>query len=62
MLRIKFMSDSCGIALRWISQSTLKEKKTEKLNIGSGNGLVPSGNKPLPQLSLTQIYVTISMS
>ena len=24
-------------------------------NIGSGNGLVPSGNKPLPDLMLTQV-------
>ena len=29
-----------------------------KVNIGSGNGLVPSGNKPLPEPVLTQIYVT----
>ena len=26
-------------------------------NIGSGNGLVPLGNKPLPEPMLTQIYV-----
>ena len=26
-------------------------------NIGSGNGLVPSGNEPLPEPMLTQIYV-----
>ena len=26
------------------------------VNIGSGNGLVPSGNKPLPEPMLTQIY------
>ena len=26
-------------------------------NIGSGNGLVPSGIKPLPEPMLTQIYV-----
>ena len=25
--------------------------------IGSGNGLVPSGDKPLPEPMLTQIYV-----
>ena len=30
-----------------------------QVNIGSGNGLVPSGNKPLPEPMLTQIYVTI---
>ena len=29
------------------------------VNIGSGNGLVPSGSKPLPELMLTQIYVAI---
>ena len=29
------------------------------VNIGSGNGLMPSGNKPLPELMFTQIYVTI---
>ena len=27
------------------------------VNIVSGNGLVPSGNKPLPESMLTQIYV-----
>ena len=27
------------------------------VNIGSGNGLVPSGNKPLHEPMLTQIYV-----
>ena len=27
------------------------------VNIGSGNGLLPSGNKPLPEPMLTQIYV-----
>ena len=29
------------------------------VNIGSGNGLVPSGNKPLPEPMLTQIYAGI---
>ena len=29
------------------------------VSIGSGNGLVPSGNKPLPEWMLTQIYVTL---
>ena len=28
-----------------------------QVNIASGNGLVPSGNKPLPEVILTQIYV-----
>ena len=30
-----------------------------KINIGSGNGLVLSGTKPLPEPVLTQIYVAI---
>ena len=30
-----------------------------QVNIGSGNGLVPSGNKPLPEPMLTQTYVAI---
>ena len=29
------------------------------INIGSGNGLVPSGNKPLPEPMFTQFYITI---
>ena len=29
------------------------------LNIGSGNGFVPSGNKPLPEPMLNQISVAI---
>ena len=29
------------------------------INIGSGNGLVPSGTKPLPEPMLTQFYVGI---
>ena len=37
------------IALRWMPQDITDDK--------SGNGLVPSGNKPLPEPMLTQIYV-----
>ena len=33
---------------------------TDDVNNGSGNGLVPLGNKPLPEPMLTQIYVTNS--
>ena len=29
------------------------------INIGSGNGLVPDGTKPLPEPVLTQIYVNM---
>ena len=35
------------------------ELTDDEVNIGSGNGLVPSGNKPLPEPMLTQIYVAI---
>ena len=35
----------------------------DKSNIGSGNGLVPSGNKPLSRPSvLNQIYVAVVSS
>ena len=44
------LSISHEIAIKWMSQN---------LNIGSGNGLMPSGNKPLPEPMLTQIYVII---
>ena len=30
-----------------------------EVNMGSGNGLVPSGNKPLPEPMLTDLYVVI---
>ena len=30
-----------------------------EVNIGSDNGMVPSGNSPLPELLVTQICVTI---
>ena len=29
----------------------------DDVNIGSGNGLVPSGNKPLPEPMMSHIYV-----
>ena len=32
------------------------------VNIGSGNGLMSSGNKPLPEPTLTQICVVIAIS
>ena len=31
----------------------------DKSNIGSGNGLMPSGNEPLPEPMLTKISVAI---
>ena len=47
-------SNSSYIALRLMSLDL-----TDKSNIGSGNGLVLPGNKPLPEPMLTQIYVAI---
>ena len=38
---------SCEIALMWMSMDLTDDK------IGSGNGLEPSGNKPLPEPMLT---------
>ena len=41
------------------SQVNATESQYWGVNIGSGNVLVPSGNKPLPEPLLTQIYVAI---
>ena len=41
------------------SQVNGTELRQWEVNIGSGNGLVPSGTKPLPEPMLTQIYVAI---
>ena len=30
-----------------------------EINIGSGNGLMPLGNMPLPEPLLTQMYITV---
>ena len=40
-------------------QVNAKTPHWSPVNIGSGNGLVPSGNKPLPEPMLTKIYVAI---
>ena len=42
MMRIKSLSTSCEIALRWIRQNAFNDKS-------SCNGLVPSGTNPLPK-------------
>ena len=44
------------VKLQW---SECHRKPFMIVNIGSGNGLVPSGNKPLPEPMLTQTYVII---
>ena len=41
---------------RWTAQLT--RPHWWLLNIGSGKGLVPSGNKPLPEPMLTKFYDT----
>ena len=55
MLRIKFMSTFCEIAFRWMPRNTFDNKSASC----SGNGLVPSGKKPLPEPELMQIYGAI---
>ena len=49
------LSISCWIALRWMQQGFMGWS----FNTGSGNGLVSSSNKPLPEPVLSQIYVTM---
>ena len=56
MLLIKFVSTSCEISLRWMPQNAFEDNSPL---VEEGNGLVPSGNKPLHQPMLTQISVSI---
>ena len=51
---ITFTSISSDIAFRWMAQGF-----TGVVNIGAGNGLAPSGNKPLPEPMLTKVHDAI---
>ena len=50
---VSFQTYSSEKWLRWLlwncSQMTATEPQKRNVNIGSGNGLVPSGSKPLPE-------------
>ena len=48
---------SCEIALIWMSLDFTDE--WWPVNIGSGNVFALSGNKPLPESMLTQIFIAI---
>ena len=52
---LKVWSTSCEIAHRWMPQNTLMISQ----HWLTCNGLVPSGNKPLPEPMMIQIYVAI---
>ena len=54
------VGDGCLRYLLWnCAQMNITGPYLKLVNIGSGNVLVPSGNKPLPEPMLTQIYVAI---
>ena len=57
MLQIEFLSVSCEIALRCMPLNPIDDE----LTLDSGNGLEPSGSKPLPEAILTQIYVATQL-
>ena len=67
ILQIDILSAPSDIGLSWVPENLTDGKSTLvqvmaglhwwSVNIGSGNGLVPSGNKPLPEPMLTQIFV-----
>ena len=46
LVKLPYCECHCGLHWWWV-------------NIGSGNGLVQSGNKPLPEPKLTPIYIDI---
>ena len=50
ILQMDNLSITCEIGLRWVPQGL-----ADHIDIGQGNGLVLSGNKPLPEPMLTQI-------
>ena len=52
ILQIDVMSVYLEIALIWRLQNP-------QVNIDSGNGFVPSGNKPLHESMFTQIFVAL---
>ena len=45
------------MAERFLVKLFVSGRPLWEVNIGSGNGMVPSGNKPLPEPMLIQIYV-----
>ena len=55
-----FFPNSCHTLLSWVFSEKLLSCECHKtpltVNIGTGNGLVLSENKPLPKPMLTQIY------
>ena len=53
---VKSSSDECHWTLQRGCTVPLFDL-TEDVNIGSGNELLPSGNKSLPEPMLSQIYV-----
>ena len=56
MLWVEFLSDSRETAFKYVHQDPIDDK----LNlVGTGKGLVPSGNKPLLEPMLTQIFVAM---
>ena len=61
--RYHFQANSSNWRLRYLlwncPQMTVTALHWWSLNIGSGNGLVPSGNKPLSEPMLTQISAAI---
>ena len=41
------------IVIEWMPNNHTDDNWHTEVNIGSGNGLVPDGNKPLPEPALT---------
>ena len=55
---IDILSIPVNITLEWMPEDFIDGE----VNIGSGNGLVPSGNNPLPEPVLTRCQIPLGIS
>ena len=51
--------DGWGITCKIVLKINVTGANCWSVNIGSGNGLMPPGNKPLPEPMLTEFYVAL---
>ena len=62
-IRVKYAENSwqiaLGLGIHQCYMGRIDCTVNSLVSIGSGNGLLPLGNKPLPEPMLTKIYITV---